>query len=93
MKQLKLAIILVLLCFLVSSYAMQPKDLNGAEVIAQGTCSHLGHKHYCLFLKQGKNLYVVAIESEKPVAIYSVKKLKDSYQTKEMTLLWSDTLT
>ena len=89
MKLLRLAIVLVLLCWLISSYAVTPRDLNGGDVVAQGVCQMLGDYYHCIYIeKNGKN-YIAVGDGKRLRSIYSVKEWKETYTPDEMTLEWA----
>ena len=92
MKLLRLAIVLVILCYAVSSFAMTPEDLIGGEVVAQGRCSHFGILYDCVGVEKDGSLYLVMSKGDKNVALYKVKELKHSYHPHEMELMWSSTI-
>ena len=93
MKMFRLAVVLVLLCWLVSSYAMTPDDLEGADILAQGRCAHFGDTHPCVALEKDGVLYLLLLKrGEVPLAIYKVKEIKNTYHPHELELVWSSNI-
>ena len=66
-------------------------DLSGAVPVSNGQCEHDGKYYKCFILQKVDKYYMVAIDSQGTLAIYSVPGLKDDYEEEECVLLWSRT--
>lgn len=93
MKTLRLAIFLVFLCWLVSSYAVTPQEISLGEEVASGECDHVGVMYDCKVIKYNNKLYLLINRFRNTVSIYLVKKIQGNYSADEMTLVWSKTST
>lgn len=93
MKLFRLAIVLVILCWMVSAYAITPDDLGGGDVVAMGVCTHAMKQYRCVAVSKNNVLYLVILGPRAPVAIYRVNEFKTQYANDEMTLVWSNLMT
>lgn len=66
-------------------------DLTGAVPVSKGQCEHNGSYYVCFIFQKVDKFYMVAVDIQGPLAIYSVPGLKDDYFEEECVLLWSRT--
>ena len=89
MKNVRMLAVALTLAW-VNSYAFNPSiDLQGGEAIAEGQCPIDNMIYKCFIVKKDENLFIVVVDEAGPLAVFSVKEIKQDYSEDEVTKVWT----